>query len=125
MHLLNVFVLDCLESALFPTKTNFSPIPVRGNPFCIFLLMEELVNFFVQTAGRKSPEIINKMMCAAEPNCTKKSPIFRNSPTWSCPCSIPCYIPLLRFGFRFVLYCILLYCITLYFTPQWNIYRLF
>lgn len=82
MHLFNVLVLACLESALFTYQNQLFTDSVRGNcPFCIFLLikcqflfkpMKELLNFFVQTAGRKTPELMNKVMCAAEPKCTKK-----------------------------------------------------
>lgn len=34
--------------------------------------MKELVDFSVETAGRKSPEFINKTMYTAKPDCTLK-----------------------------------------------------
>lgn len=106
---------------------------MRGNLFCIFFLfkclpfqpMEELVNFFIQTAGCKSPEFINTMTRARlHQTVRNKCSTFRNSPIWSA-LRLPRCTPLWRFTFRFVLYRNSLYWIKLYFTSQWDIYGLF
>ena len=75
--------------------------------------MKELVNFFVQTAGCKSPEFIN-VMCVPEPKCTKKS-----SPIWSSLQYALHAIIEICFSFYTVLHAIVLYYIVLYFAMEY------
>lgn len=83
-----------------------------------FQPMEELVNFFIQTAGCKSSEFINRMTRARLHQTVRKNcSTFRNSPIWSALRYTSFYFTIkIYFSFCTVPHFIVLNNIVLYFT---------